>query len=47
MNFRDKMNNFFRGRYGYDELNKFLLVMYIIFIIINLFTKIIIRQSLQ
>ena len=39
MNFRDKMNNFFRGRYGYDELNKFLLVMYIIFIMINLFTR--------
>lgn len=39
MNFRDKMNNFFRGRYGYDDLNKFLLVLYIILVIIYLFTR--------
>lgn len=38
MNFRGKINYFFRERYGYDELSKFMLVLYIILIILYLLT---------
>lgn len=38
MNFRGKINDFFRERYGYDELSKFMLVLYIILIILYLLT---------
>lgn len=38
MNFRDKLNGFLQGRYGNDELNRFLLILYIILVIAYLFT---------
>lgn len=39
MNFRDRINNFFRGRYVYDELNRFLIVLYAILVIFNLLIR--------
>lgn len=39
MNIKERLRNFFSGRYGYDELNRFLLVIYSLIIIIYLFTK--------
>ena len=38
MNFRDSINRFFQGRYGTDSLNRFLLVLFIIFTLLYLFT---------
>ena len=38
MNIRDKLNNLLQGRYGNDELNRFLLILYIILIAAYLFT---------
>ncbi len=39
MNFKHKINNFFRGRYGYDELNRFLIIFYAILVILNLILR--------
>ena len=38
MSIRDKLNNFLQGRYGNDELNRFLLVLYMILVVVYLFT---------
>ncbi|WP_156700268.1 hypothetical protein [Peptoniphilus gorbachii] len=39
MNFKDKMRKFMIGRYGQDELGKFILSLALILLIINLFVK--------
>ena len=39
MNFKDKMRKFMIGRYGQDELGKFILSLSLILLIINLFFK--------
>ena len=39
MNFRYKLIKFMQGRYGVDELYKFLFILYIITFIINIFLK--------
>ena len=39
MNFKDKMRKFIIGRYGQDELGKFILSLALILLIINLFVK--------
>lgn len=37
--FKDKLINFFRQRYGIDELYKFLLTMFIIIWVLNIFIR--------
>lgn len=39
MNFKEKMKNFMIGRYGQDELGKFILSLTLILLVINLFVK--------
>lgn len=39
MNFKEKMRNFMVGRYGQDELGKFILSLALILLVINLFVK--------
>ncbi|MDU4045533.1 MAG: hypothetical protein E7H35_01240 [Peptoniphilus harei] len=39
MNFKEKMRKFMLGRYGQDELGKFILSLSLILLIINLFVK--------
>ena len=39
MNFKEKMKNFMIGRYGQDELGKFILSLALILLVINLFVK--------
>lgn len=39
MNFKDKIRKFMIGRYGQDELGKFILSLALILLIINLFVK--------
>lgn len=39
MNFKEKMRKFMIGRYGQDELGKFILFLALILLIINLFVK--------
>ena len=39
MNFKEKMKNFMIGRYGQDELGKFILYLTLILLVINLFVK--------
>lgn len=39
MNFKEKMRNFMIGRYGQDELGKFILSLDLILLVINLFVK--------
>ena len=39
MKFIDRFRKFMRGRYGVDELYKFLMYVYIILVIINLYIK--------
>ena len=39
MNFKEKMRNFMIGRYGQDELGKFILSLALILLVINLFVK--------
>ena len=39
LNFKDKMRKFMIGRYGQDELGKFILSLALILLIINLFVK--------
>lgn len=39
MNFKEKMRNFMIGRYGQDELGKFILYLTLILLVINLFVK--------
>ncbi|MEQ3347147.1 hypothetical protein AAA073_06850 [Peptoniphilus senegalensis] len=39
MNFKEKMRNFMVGRYGQDELGKFILSLTLILLVINLFVK--------
>lgn len=39
MNFKEKMRNFMIGRYGQDELGKFILSLTLILLVINLFVK--------
>ncbi|WP_288164747.1 hypothetical protein [uncultured Peptoniphilus sp.] len=39
MNFKDKMRKFMIGRYGQDELGKFILSLALIVLVINLFVK--------
>ncbi len=38
MNFRDHLNQFFQGRYGTDTLNRFLLILFWVFVVLYLFT---------
>lgn len=39
MNFKDKIRKFMIGRYGQDELGKFILSLALIVLVINLFVK--------
>lgn len=39
MKFKERLDRFFSGRYGYDDLNLFILILYLIIIIIRLITK--------
>ncbi|MFR8927964.1 hypothetical protein [Peptoniphilus senegalensis] len=39
MNFKEKIRNFMIGRYGQDELGKFILYLTLILLVINLFVK--------
>lgn len=39
MNFKERIRNFMIGRYGQDELGKFILSLSLILLIINLFIK--------
>ena len=38
MNFRNSINHFFQGRYGTDSLNRFLLALFLMFMLLYLFT---------
>ncbi len=37
MKFREKLARFFYGRYGTDQLNTFILVLYAVFLLLNMF----------
>lgn len=39
MNIKERLKSFFMGRYGYDDLNLFLLIIYLILSVIHLITK--------
>lgn len=40
MNFKERLRNFFMGRYGYDDLNLFLLILYLTLSVIQIISRI-------
>ncbi len=40
MNWRDRLNNFMQGRYGQDQLSRFMLMVSLVFLILGFFVRI-------